>query len=87
MTAKPLLVGTPRRGVRGGLGETALPGAYLACVRTFTERAETPTLPTVLRIKHAIDSHTPGITDYGFTTICICQAGFPALMLVACLFI
>ncbi|HQL50559.1 MAG TPA: hypothetical protein PLR91_05120 [Kiritimatiellia bacterium] len=30
--AKARLVGTPRRGVRGGLGETALPDAHLACL-------------------------------------------------------
>ena len=48
--AKPLLVGTPRRGVRGGLGETALPGACLAGVRNFTERAGTPTLPTRIHL-------------------------------------
>ena len=59
VNAEPPLVGTPRRGVRGGLGETALPGPYLACVRTFTERAGTPALPAVPRIKHALDSHTP----------------------------
>ena len=46
--AKPLLVGTPRRGVRGGLGETALPGAHLARARTFALRAKTPALPTRL---------------------------------------
>jgi hypothetical protein len=46
--AKPLLVGTPRRGVRGGLGETALPGAHLARARTFALRVRTPALPTRL---------------------------------------
>jgi len=50
------LVGTPRRGVRGGLGETALPAAHLHRVWTFTLRAGTPELPAALRIKHALDS-------------------------------
>ena len=45
--AKPLLVGTPRRGVRGGLGETALPVSRPTRVQTFiTFRAGTPALPT-----------------------------------------
>ena len=54
-----ILVGTPRRGVRGGLGETALPISRLASVRAFSLRAGRHSLPTVLRIKHAPDSRAP----------------------------
>ena len=54
-----ILVGTPRRGVRGGLGETALPISRLASVRAFSLRVGRHSLPTVLRIKYAPDSRVP----------------------------
>ena len=34
----------------------------------FAERAGKPTLPTALRIKHALDSHAPwSLNDYGYS--------------------